>query len=479
MAKLKNIIKQLSATDYQSIHDSLMQSNAEKSAHLLKFIRERQMSDAKVMEELDVNTNAYYTLRSRLNQKIEEYLLAQMESPRTDLLKKVANINDVVFTKKRAIASATLKKLEKELLDYDLANELTVVYKTLKKLHINTPDNFTYSQQYNRHVAYMLAMDKAEDIVAEYFKKFGQFYMSGSEVDKFGLEVLYKEISNVRNLYKSHRLYVYFSMVNIFHRLFVDTRENENIDEEPIEDIIENVEKIFEDFNRDSIYFNLNIVFEFLKLEYYNYYKVFRKAERYFDEVNFNTALLLSNYNLYTFPPQFLLSKIDRAVRLEVEGQLYEENKALFADYESDLNDVPKQIIYVMYRAMSCFYAEKYDEAARFLNNLLNELSLKKYPQAQIEIKLFLSLQYCILNDYDLFNQCVNSIQRSIRISEKESMDHVQIFIKIMKTALGDNKKTKPGKIKSLVDKLRFVEINHFSAIRHIKMDEKFIGRLV
>ena len=166
MAKLKNIIKQLSAADYQAIHDSLMHSNAEKSAHLLKFIRERQMSDAKVMEELDVNTNAYYTLRSRLNQKIEEYLLAQMESPRTDLLKKVANINDVVFTKKRAIASATLKKLEKELLDYDLANELTIVYKTLKKLHLNTPDNFAYSQQYNRHVAYMLAMDKAEDLVA-------------------------------------------------------------------------------------------------------------------------------------------------------------------------------------------------------------------------------------------------------------------------------------------------------------------------
>jgi hypothetical protein len=120
------------------------------------------MSDAKVMEELDVNTNAYYTLRSRLNQKIEEYLLAQMESPRTDLLKKVANINDVVFTKKRAIASATLKKLEKELLDYDLANELTIVYKTLKKLHLNTPDNFTYSQQYNRHVAYMLAMESSK-----------------------------------------------------------------------------------------------------------------------------------------------------------------------------------------------------------------------------------------------------------------------------------------------------------------------------
>jgi hypothetical protein len=132
-----------------------------------------------------------------------------------------------------------------------------------------------------------------------------------------------------------------------------------------------------------------------------------------------------------------------------------------------------------MYRAISCYYAEKYEEAAKFLNNLLNELSLKRYPQAQIEIKLFLAMQYCILRDYDLFNQCVNSIQRSIRISENDDAEHVQIFIKILKTALGENKKTKPSKIKSLIDRLRFVEIKHFSSIRQIRMDEKFISRLV
>ena len=76
--------------------------------------------------------------RSRLNQKIEEYLLQQMESPQTDRLKKVANISEILFTKKKAISIATLKKLEKELLDYDLSNELTVVYKALKKLHIHS-----------------------------------------------------------------------------------------------------------------------------------------------------------------------------------------------------------------------------------------------------------------------------------------------------------------------------------------------------
>ena len=137
MAKLKNIIKQLSEQDFEAIYDSLMENGADKSAYLLKSMREKSTSDNKIMSELEVNTNAYYTLRSRLNQKIEEYLLQQLESPRTDLLKKVANINEIIFTKKKAIAIATLKKLEKELLDYDLSNELTVIYKSLKKLHIN------------------------------------------------------------------------------------------------------------------------------------------------------------------------------------------------------------------------------------------------------------------------------------------------------------------------------------------------------
>jgi len=66
MAKLKNIVKQLSDTDYKSIYDSLIESNAEKSAHLLKALRERQLSDSKIMVELEVNANAYYTLQTQM-----------------------------------------------------------------------------------------------------------------------------------------------------------------------------------------------------------------------------------------------------------------------------------------------------------------------------------------------------------------------------------------------------------------------------
>ncbi len=479
MAKLKHIIKQLSLADYENIHTQLMESNAEKSAYLLKSMREKQLSDTKIMNELEVNTNAYYTLRSRLNQKIEEYLLQQMESPRTDLLKKVAHINEIIFTKKRAISVATLKKLERELLDYDLSNELTVVYKALKKLHINSPEHFEYSQLYNRHIAYMLAVDKAEDLLSEYFKKFGEYTLSGEERERMELSFMAQEMDNVCNLYNSHRLYVYQNCLSVFHRLFIEQGEKANDGKEPIEDVLDNVQKTFDQYYLDSIYFHLKLVFEFLRLEYYNHYKVYRKAENYFEEVNEVTSNLLSNYNLFTYPPQFLSTKLNRAIRLKCEHELYEENESLFQDYEVDIENIPNYVNYVMYRAISCYYASKYDEAARYINNLLNEVSLKKYPYALLEIKSVLALQYCCKKDYDLFAQLVNSIQRQIRILGKENCEHIVQFIKILRISISDAKRDKSSKIRALTIKAEGVEVPRlFCPTRQIELDEHFIELL-
>ncbi|MFP4088812.1 MAG: hypothetical protein ACLFUB_10745 [Cyclobacteriaceae bacterium] len=478
MAKLKNIIRQLSDSDYLSIHESLMENSAEKSAHLLKAMRERSLSDNKIMDELGVNTNAYYTLRSRLNQKIEEYLLQQMENPRTDLIKKVANINEVIFTKKKAIAVATLKKIERELLDYDLPSELTIVYKTLRKLHINTPEHFSYSQQYNKHVAYMLAVDKAEEMLSQYFKKYGEYSLSREETNKLELNLLADEMNNLCALYESHRLYIYQSCLNIFHRLFVAEEVHESSELEPIEDILDKMNEILNSYYLDSIYHHLQLVYELLRLEYYNHYKVYRKAEDYYEEVNDATSTLLTNYSLHTYPGQFLISKLERAIRVGEEAMLYDEAEMLFQDYEGDADDTPKYVTYITYRAMACYYAGKYNEAARWINNLLNETSLKKYPYAQLEVKAILALQYCLMNDYDLFNQLTNSIQRQVRILGKDQCDSIVVFTKILKISVSDVKRDKYNKIKSLVEKFGRFEMTNFAPTMLIKMDENFINKL-
>jgi hypothetical protein len=479
MAKLKNIIKQLSEKDYLAIYDSLLESNADKSAFLLKALRERTASDTRIMTDLEVNTNAYYTLRSRLNLKIEEYLMQQLESPRADVLRKVANINEIVFTKKRTIAIATLKKLEKELIDYDLANELTVVYKSLKKLNVNSPDYFQYSQLYNRHVAYMLALDKAEDLLADYFKKYGSYLLTGDENEKQGLNFVMREMHNVANLYESHRLYVYRSAMQVFHRLFVEPDENLQHDTESIEDIFDKVQKIFDSYGLDSIYYHLNLVFEFLKLEYYNYYRVYRQAEKYYEEVNDASTNLLSNYSNFTFPAGFLLSKLSRHLRLGTEKELFAENETLFTDYEPDTLDVPRHLIYITYKALSCYYAGRYDEAARLINQLLNEVSLKKYPFTQLELKSILALQYVIMQDYELFNQLANSIQRQIRVYGKNVCENILLFTKILKIAVSEAKREKEKKINLVIPKLNTLKPGYFAPTMMIKLDEELVKNLI
>lgn len=478
MAKLKNIIKQLSDKDYQAIYDLLIESSAEKSAYLLRAMREKQVSDKKIMEELDVNTNAYYTLRSRLNQKIEEYLLQQMESPRTDILRKVANINEIIFTKKRAIAVATLKKLEKELLDYDLSNELTVIYKSLKKININSPDYFNYKQLYNRHVAYTLATDKAEDLLAEYFKKYSSYFLSGESREKLELSLLLQEMSNVSALYESHRLFVFQSCMEIFHRLFVETDDSLDDEMEPIEDILDKVENIFATYSMDSIYYHLNLLFEFLKFEYYNHYRLYRKAEKYFEELNDAVANLLNNYSTYTFPPRFLISKLERSLRNGTEATLYEENENLFEDYEIDQNALGEVVVYHCYRGLTAYYAGQFNESARWFNNLLNEPGLKKNPLVQLEIKVLLALQYALKQDLDLFTQLINSIQRQIRIIGKENCEHLASLVKLLRVYTSSIKKGKPENPGALVEKMKFIHRPNFTPSALLRLDEKFFDNL-
>jgi hypothetical protein len=478
MSKLKNIIKQLSEKDLKVIYDSLLDGNAEKSAYLLKSLRERQLSDAKIMAELGVNPNAYYTLRSRLNQKIEEHLLQQMESPRTDLLRKVANLNEVLFSQNRTISIATLKKLEKELIESDLANELTIVYKSLKKLHINSSDFFHYSQLYNRHVAYMLAVDKAEDLLAEYSKKYGVFILLGDESEKLNLTLLVREMQNVARLYESHRLYVYQGIMVVFHRLFVEKEDNLQQEGESMEDIFERVQKIFDNYKLDPLYYHINLVFEFLKLEYYNHYKVYRQAEKFYEEVNDAASSLLENYSQYAFTSQFLISKVERHLRLGTESEMQQENESAFEGFEQDASSLPNMVVFVVYKALSNYYVGKFDVAAKLLNSLLNDTGLKKYPYVLMEIKTLLALQYCLLRDFDLFTQISNSIQRQLRLLGTDDCENVLLFLKILKVATSDAKRDKKKKIAAVVSRLKQIELNYFAPTRLIKLDDTFIKAL-
>jgi len=323
-------------------------------------------------------------------------------------------------------------------------------------------------------------VDKAEDLLSEYFKKYGNYILTYDETEKLGLTLLKKEVENVANLYQSHRLYVYQSCLTVFHRLYMESslEDPNDPDADSIEAIFLKIENIFTTYNLDSIYYHLKIVFDFLKLEYYLRINQQRKADKYFDEINEDAPVFVMNYNLYTFSPQFLLTKLERHLKQDTAKLLYEENKALFEDFEIDKNNTAQYIIYVTYRAVSCYYADKYDEAAKWINNLLNDLSLKKIPNVLLELKLFLALQYALKKEDDLFIQLVNSIQRQIRIMGKQNCTHILLFTKVLKISLNEVKKSKPSKVQTYLNRLNKDAFTKVTPIKYLKFDEDFISRL-
>jgi hypothetical protein len=287
-----------------------------------------------------------------------------------------------------------------------------------------------------------------------------------------------KEIQNVARIYESHRLYVYQSCMLVFHRLFVEPDDNMHLDGESIEDIFKHVEKIFETYNLDPLYYHLNLIFEYLKLEYYNHYGVIHQVEKSFEEVNDAASNLLINYPTYTFAGRFLITKLERHLRLKTEGDIYDESESLFEDFEQDILDVPRHTIYTIYCALGCYYVGKYEEAAKLINNLLNDVSLKRFPFVHMEVKTLLALQYCMLRDFDLFNQLSSSIQRQIRLFGKDDCENILYFLKILKIATSEAKREKPKKIMQLIPKFRAVKVNYFAPTTFIRMDKEFVENL-
>lgn len=143
---LYKIISQLTEEEFTEIYNTFTANKADKSAAFLKIIRENPISpDKDFLEAFDISPSAFYVLKSRLNQKIETYLLNRLGDKNLHVMRKVLNVNDLVFNNPREISVAALRKLEKELVKFDFPFGLMIVYKELQNLHA-FDENHTYSR---------------------------------------------------------------------------------------------------------------------------------------------------------------------------------------------------------------------------------------------------------------------------------------------------------------------------------------------
>ena len=479
MGKLRQIINQLAESDYTKLSTELKKSGATKSAFLLDAMRRERLVDRKIMRKLGMGSNTYYTLCSRLSQKIEHHLLAQIETPRSLLVRKVANLHELVFNNSQVIAVATLKKLEKELISYDLSVELLSVYRQLKRLFIHTKEYATYEEAYRRQLTYISAMDRSETLLFNYFRTYGMYYLEGKSEQRAELEASKNELKALFEQYASHRLYVHYTAAMIFHRLYVtNSPKEEDREQYPTEDIFKQVHEYFKQYSEDPIYPHYVLLFDFLELAYYNRYGIHSKVSHLCESCSDDVPQLLCSYGSYTFPTHVLWILLSNSLRNGEGADLRAQNEVLFAHYEPDIQDIPNYVSYVAYRSLCCYYAGEYQEAATWIQQAFNQSSFRSQIYVQIELKALLALQYALLDRYELFMQAVNSLQRSLRISKKEDVMYLVTFTKILKVSMQDHRRNKAQYITDLAAQMPTPAPGRFSLTSCIELDKACIERL-
>lgn len=479
MDVLNKTIKKLSEEEYQALIMQVSGKKKNKPFIVLETTRNRDVADSEMMEMLQVNASTYYTLKSRLNSKIAAILSRNVQNPISSLIDEVTRVPANLYGTNKDFSIRALKELEKQLIEYDLSSELIIVYKTLAQLHLFDDAHEHYDNLYKKHVAFSLAVSKAESLFYKFILKSGQYLLSRSKSDLDSLVAIKREISNICELYNSHRLYVIYNIVKLyFMGISEQSSESLKAKELEVESILQEMNRIFQKYSLDTFYQNIKFISDFIYFEYYQRTGNQVRADFYHDKSLQQLDDLCSKHFMSFHVIRFLESKIEKFLADGNIDALTKMNQTITQSLDIDNNEIYQFVSFKKYLAICKFYQRDFNGAARTINDLRNQVSLKQHITTDVECKLFQALQYCILGEDGLCMQIISSLKRQIRENDAQ-FNGVKMFIKIIKTAL------KPADYRKKVKKItemwnQFQQMNQgtYKILSYVSLDEIAIRKM-
>lgn len=416
MLKLKKIITDISIEDYTTVEEMLIKNNAKNFLFLLRHYRENQISDNDIISKLELNYNSFYVLKFRLHEKILNFLSKNIRPTKIDITDLFHEVNTICYTKPRETAISLLKKLEKDLLSYEMHNELLILYSALKKLHIYSQKYEYYSQLYDKHLSFIHCIEKAEELLGSFNRQVAQYHFSRSFETRENLHTIREEISQLYIRHPSRQIKIIQNITEIQLVLFCHSCLSSEIH---LEEKLNQSLKLVGELPEISSSKAFHISIEYLYFEFYKHIGNRKYAKIYFDKImtGFNYLLLKTNIS---FTSMFLLSKISFLQEADKEELIGNNSKVVLLYDDEDLHS---RVLLGLYEAMLSYHKNKIQESVNILNNILKMIGLKDFLHINFEIKLTLAYFYINLKEFDLAENILRNISRKIK---KENLQNYQ-----------------------------------------------------
>jgi hypothetical protein len=479
MDVLNKTIKKLSEEEYKALLMQVSGNKKNKPFVVLETTRNRDVADSEMMELLQVNASTYYTLKSRLNSKIAAILSRNVENPISALIDEVTRVPANLYGTNKDFSIRALKELEKQLIEYDLSGELITVYRTLAQLHLYNEEFTHYDNLYKKHVAFSLAVSKAENLFYQFLRKAGNYQLSREEEDRQSMLRITREISNICELYDSHRLFIIYNTVKMYYMMLAENSvEGLRAKELEVDNVLQEMNRIFQKYNLDTFYQNIKFITDFFHFEYYQATGNQVRADHYFNRSVDKIEELCSKHIMSFHVMCFLESRLAKFVSDGNLDTLVSFNERILPHLEIDQSETWQYVAFRRYTAISKFYQRDYQGAARVMNDLRNKMSLKAHLTTDVECKLFQALQYCIVGEDGLCTQILSSLKRQIR-DHDDRFTSIRVFIKLLKAAM------KPADYRKKIKKINelwneFQKVNHGpnAILKHVVLDDTSIRKM-
>lgn len=471
---LNKVILQLDPVVYGKLKEDFLANRGEKMLQLMELYRTSD-ADAEISnKQLDINPTSFYTLKSRLQDKVQRALFENASDVYADLLKNLAAIPYLVNNTPRESAILLLEYLAEELRKADQPAELAQVYAAMKKMHSWSQDYYHYEQQYNKTIAYSLAVEKAQEVLTHFSRECSIYCMTHQPANDL-LRLNVKELNNISRVYDSSRINMLRYTAEVTYALFVD--DNREIPGSPltVEETLAKLKEILESHGEDRNYRFMRDIWAFLNFEYYVSLGLHKNATQYFDELVANEfRLLMRGHRSLT--SHILISGFDRIV---ADSAL--TDRVLYWIREPDNTNVYSHANHVMFRAGVAFERGQYADAAALLNDFLNDVSLKNYFVTEYNAKLFLVLALLCAEKTEQAEIQFRSISRKLASSEgKEALHNgVNEWMNLIKAVMSGKSADRKAKITEAVEAVNKARKSGCCLLPHIKLKEPALNALL
>lgn len=471
---LHKVVLQLDPEIFGKLKDDFAANRGEKMLALLELYRNAKTEDEVTHKQLDINTSSFYTLKSRLQDKIQRALFANANDVYADLLKNLAGIPYIINNTPRESAILLLNYLEEELKKADQPGELAQVYGALKRLHARNEQYYHFEQLYNKNIAYFLAIEKAEEVLAHFIRECCVHCYTHGATDEDILRLSVKELNNLGRVYDSPRLKMYRYVAEVTYALFVDSNREIPGSDDTIEETLAKLAAIIEEHPEDMNYKYMRDIWAYLSFEYYVWLGLHKNATQYFDILVRNQFRVLYRTHRSN-TTHILISGFDR---IAADKELTKSVQGWIPD--PDEHNQYARINIALFKAGIEFEMGQYTAAAAILNDALNSLSLKTLLIAEYNIKLFLVMCLLCAEKTDQAEIQFRSISRKLTsIDNKEALQPgVNEWINLVKLVMigkSADRKTKIAEAAEVVNKVRK---GPGVLLPHIKLKENAVAAL-